>query len=878
MGLSGQQKALMYALGGVARGGATRGGYHSALPYISFGGVFGSRVLIAGLTVHDLLDEAPNTCQFTMMGTPPALGADISITLGSQNGARLFGGKVISCVQGNLVQKPANVYYQVNGIDYTWLLGEHLVIRQYAYQTVEVIARDLIASFTEGLTANHIGSDIGPVVVDAISFTNTAVGDALSQLCSRVGAYWNIDYYKDLHLFTQETAATGGSDPVPLTPTHPSFTNLTTTQDLSQVATRVFVEGGGGTVLVAVDPGETLLPVDTIGWYQTGGGQVTVPPQRLTYTGVVAGGAGSVVGPGVTPTTGPGVTPKAGTGVDVGPHTWAYTWVTPSGETLPSPITAAATQSGAPPATALLATAPFLGATTPPTNGIAAPAAGVSISNAIRSTPGLEFGTYEYVVTFYNASGETTPSPISNAVTITDINYSIMTINLLPIGPDGTVGRRLYRRFNRTGAFGLVRDHNNNTETQTGDSLPNAQVGAPAPTTNTTGVYIEPGSYDYVVTFVTDIGETMPGPVSLAVTTDAAHNVIPLTNIPLGPPEVTARNVYRRKNGAYPLLQGTLQDNVTTSYNDGSPASALGAAAPSANTAIAQRFTVAVSVGPGATNARRLYRSVAGTTQLKLLTTLADNLTTSYLDALADAALGAPAPTTDTSGFQQPNGQVLIGSTTLLLNGMAPAFNPAGGWAIVGNGNLVVRYHGISGNSLTGIPVTGSGAITTSISYGAMATAAPMLVGIPANGAGSVIYPLHTGDGLQLLVTCDDVNAQHALQALIGGTGIKEAYIQDQRIGYAEALARGAAMLSERSAVLVEVRYSCRDLGTRSGATIAASLPAPTNLLGSYKIQEVTINGFSGVPGQAPTYTVLASSQRYSLDDLLRMARGTIGA
>ena len=39
MGISGNQKALMYALGNLARGGATRGGYTSMLPYISIGGV-----------------------------------------------------------------------------------------------------------------------------------------------------------------------------------------------------------------------------------------------------------------------------------------------------------------------------------------------------------------------------------------------------------------------------------------------------------------------------------------------------------------------------------------------------------------------------------------------------------------------------------------------------------------------------------------------------------------------------------------------------------------------------------------------------------------------------------------------------------------------
>ena len=134
MGLSGNQKALMYALGAVARGGATRGGYHSMLAFVSIGGVVGAgRVLVADLTISDVLDETANTCQLTVMGTNPAPGADIVITLGSINsGTRLFAGKVISEEQGYFVQNPANVYHRLNGIDYTWLLSEHLVIRAYA--------------------------------------------------------------------------------------------------------------------------------------------------------------------------------------------------------------------------------------------------------------------------------------------------------------------------------------------------------------------------------------------------------------------------------------------------------------------------------------------------------------------------------------------------------------------------------------------------------------------------------------------------------------------------------------------------------------------------------------------------------------------------
>ncbi len=48
-------------------------------------------------------------------------------------------------------------------------------------------------------------------------------------------------------------------------------------------------------------------------------------------------------------------------------------------------------------------------------------------------------------------------------------------------------------------------------------------------------------------------------------------------------------------------------------------------------------------------NARRIYRTAAGGSQLKLVTTIADNTSTAYTDNLADASLGANAPTSDSA-------------------------------------------------------------------------------------------------------------------------------------------------------------------------------------------------------------------------------------
>jgi len=59
----------------------------------------------------------------------------------------------------------------------------------------------------------------------------------------------------------------------------------------------------------------------------------------------------------------------------------------------------------------------------------------------------------------------------------------------------------------------------------------------------------------------------------------------------------------------------------------------------------------AIPTGPAGTTSRKLYRSEAAAHDMKLLTTLADNTTTTYTDNIADSALGATAPTVNTAAF-----------------------------------------------------------------------------------------------------------------------------------------------------------------------------------------------------------------------------------
>jgi uncharacterized phage protein gp47/JayE len=106
------------------------------------------------------------------------------------------------------------------------------------------------------------------------------------------------------------------------------------------------------------------------------------------------------------------------------------------------------------------------------------------------------------------------------------------------------------------------------------DNIPNPGIPS-APTLADGGAGALPaGTYEYVVTFETAAGETLPGAESLPIVL-AASKFVALTNVPLGGPGTIRRRLYRSVNGG-PYLRVTggadsaLNDNVTTSANDGS--------------------------------------------------------------------------------------------------------------------------------------------------------------------------------------------------------------------------------------------------------------------------------------------------------------------
>lgn len=93
------------------------------------------------------------------------------------------------------------------------------------------------------------------------------------------------------------------------------------------------------------------------------------------------------------------------------------------------------------------------------------------------------------------------------------------------------------------------------------------------------------GVYKWAVTFVDAYGESTPG-AQLTLTTTTGNQGATLTAIPLGPaPLTTARKIYRTAVGGAQLkLLTTISDNTTTTFTDTTADASLGANAPVVST------------------------------------------------------------------------------------------------------------------------------------------------------------------------------------------------------------------------------------------------------------------------------------------------------
>jgi hypothetical protein len=828
---------------------------------IAIGGVdIHARVRKAGLTIHDILNDAPNTCSLVVEGTAPAVGQSLRITI--NDGRVLFAGAVQSVDQSYSVN-PDHPAWAVTAIDDTARANQRRPFGTWVDTSATTIAQAMTATFAPGFSSAGIEAGL-PLVSIVLDGADTFIA-ALTRLASLIGGYAKVED-GTIYLFLDDTTA----PPDPIDSSHCFMFDppIQATIDSSQLRTRVYGKGYGESITADLLAGETLVPIENGVQFPPAGQAIAgtkadaAQSERLAYTGRELAAGGTLVGPGASPTVAPELAIAPGAGVTNGAHDVAVVFVTALGKSLPGPKASITVPTFPPPATAATAapaiagTGPALGTHDyvvsfvtafgetlpgPPSNTsvansaagyLAAPGAITAIETA-GAGGSMETDQYHgYRATFLNAVGETELGA-PQVIYVGGGAHSVYLGNI-PLGPAGTTGRRIYRCLggDTVSNYRLVTTLANNTTTGYTDTAATASLGATSTNTNTTATAVQR---------------------------------IPLSNIPLGPSGTTGRKLYRRINlaGAFYLVT-TLADNTTTTYTDAVPNGSLGPAALTTPTAVGNQILATIPKGATAVTGRELYMSPVGSSVRKLALVVPDNTATTATITMSDASLAVAAgePIADTSGLQQPQGQVNAGSTVLPVAAASP-FRAAGGWVALA-GDQVVRYTGITGATLSGIPASGPGAITTTVIYGAPAIPAPMLTGVTG-----ITGPILKGAAIHIWVERNDLAAQAEQAARAGGDGVIEHLIVDTRRGLESLVARCDADLALFARPLVTVAYATRDLKTKSGKPVVIDLASPA-IHETLIIQDVTITEIDQVPGVPPRYTVTASSVRFSLEDTLR--------
>lgn len=436
-----------------------------------------------------------------------------------------------------------------------------------------------------------------------------------------------------------------------------------------------------------------------------------------------------------SPPVAPTIVPAAGTGLGSGVYTYAYTDVTAAGETIPSPLATVT-----------------LGATPAPT---------VAPSELAQPGNGVDLGTHSYAYTFVNAGGETLPSPTGNVITATSTPVS--NPSNAPTFFNGWVNTGSGGKLVSTGVYKWGYTY---VDLVGGETLLSPILG---PTTN-------PGSvgFDFY-----GFSMTIPGP----------------------PPLNTNIKLYRTvANGSTFFATGLVSSTGIANHLDIVPDGSLGAAAPGSNTCNdINRLVVVtnIAIGNAATTARKVYRTAAGGSQLKLLTTIANNSTTFISDTALDATLGANVPVSNTAFSNQakatvvpvgPSGTtqrkiyrtVVNGSALLLQQTIADNVTTVGVQDSTVDGSLgaaapttdtsglasfgMTTTNGVTAINAVSVTVTAAASLPSSgwVAIGSQtilytAKTGTTITGVPASGPGSVTASIPTGTTVQGLPTLTGV-------------------------------------------------------------------------------------------------------------------------
>lgn len=205
---------------------------------------------------------------------------------------------------------------------------------------------------------------------------------------------------------------------------------------------------------------------------------------------------------------------------------------------------------------------------------------------------------------------------------------------------------------------------------------------------------VDNGAHRYLATYVTADGETQAGVASAAVTVadKTVNGKVLVSGIPLGGASVTARKLYRTAaGGSTYMLLATIADNTTTTYTDNIADASLGAGAPTVNTTGDPELNMLISAA---------RQHVEPYLKRKLITQTLDL----HLDRFPCWTLRLPVPIQsvtaityfDSNGVEQTlaTNQYLVDSTTEPAR-ITPAFGLV--WPVTQYRNNAVKVRFVAG-------------------------------------------------------------------------------------------------------------------------------------------------------------------------------------
>lgn len=294
MALGVGDQALMEArLGSVARLAATRLAYYTFEVYVTVNAVVVPS-LRGSTQVVDVLQKE-STADVTVLTGTPLAGQPIEIGLGSV-GKHIFSGFVSRV---HLLKKPgpdgsATVQYRLECVDNTYLLNQRLVWGKWPNANDGDMLKTILTEFAPefGLSEIETGSSIPQQ-----SFKHANMGSVISKLARQGGATFFVR--PNLSVVYWHT----GAPPSSQVPADIDASNLTYDRivwrpgSISQVKTRIIVEGMNTSLSASVDPGDTTAAVEELEAYNASGGLVVLGTEEVTYGGVsAASGPGNLTG------------------------------------------------------------------------------------------------------------------------------------------------------------------------------------------------------------------------------------------------------------------------------------------------------------------------------------------------------------------------------------------------------------------------------------------------------------------------------------------------------------------------------------------------------------------------------------------------------